>query len=96
MIRVANHRIEVSGPVTIGVATGLLAEGVAAMGAGAENVAEFDLAGVTEIDSSVLAVVFGWMRAAQAGGKSLRLANLPQNVLSLATVYGVTDLLPQH
>jgi phospholipid transport system transporter-binding protein len=47
------------------------------------------------MDSSCLAVVFGWMRAAKAGGKSLRLLNPPQNLLSLAAVYGVADLLPQ-
>jgi ABC-type transporter Mla MlaB component len=35
------------------------------------------------------------MRAAKAGGKSLRLLNPPQNLLSLAAVYGVADLLPQ-
>ncbi len=96
MIRVVDDRVEVSGPVTLAVATGLLAEGVAAMAAHAASVAAFDLAGVTEVDSSGLAVAFGWMRAAQASGKSVRLANLPQNFLSLAAVYGVADLLPQH
>jgi phospholipid transport system transporter-binding protein len=48
------------------------------------------------MDSSCLAVVFGWMRAATAAGKSLRLLNPPQNLLNLAAVYGVADLLPQH
>jgi phospholipid transport system transporter-binding protein len=40
-------------------------------------------------------VVFGWMRAAKAAGKSLRLVNPPPNLLSLAAVYDVADLLPQ-
>ena len=48
------------------------------------------------MDSSGLAVVFGWTRAAMAAGKSIRLLNLPQNLVSLAAVYGVADLLPQH
>jgi phospholipid transport system transporter-binding protein len=97
MIRVANNRIEISGPINMADSAGLLAEGMAALSAiGAANVAEFDLAGVTDIDSSALAVVFGWMRVAQASGKSIQLVNPPQNFLSLATVYGVTDLLPQH
>lgn len=96
MIRAVDDRVEVSGPVTIAGAAGLLAEGITAMTAHAANVAEFDLAGVTEVDSSGLAVVFGWMRAAQASDKSVRLINLPQNFLSLAAVYGVADLLPQH
>ena len=71
----------------------LLAEGEAAI---ASSATSFDLAAVTEMDSSCLAVVFGWMRAAKAAGKSLRLLNPPQNLLSLAEVYGVADLLPQH
>lgn len=74
-------------------AAALLADGVAAIAASAST---FDLAAVTEMDSSCLAVVFGWMRAAKAGGKTLRLLNPPQNLLSLAAVYDVADLLPQH
>ncbi len=92
MIRITGDRVEVSGPMTMSGAAALLAEGEAAI---ASNAAAFDLAAVTEMDSSCLAVVFGWMRAAKAGGKTLRLLNPPQNLLSLAAVYGVADLLPQ-
>jgi phospholipid transport system transporter-binding protein len=49
---------------------------------------------VTELDSSCHAVVFGWMRAANAAGLPLRLVNPPQNLLSLAAVYDVAELLP--
>ena len=93
MIRVAGDRIEVSGPMTMPGAAAMLAEGEEAI---VSNAPTFDLAAVTEMDSSCLAVVFGWMRAATAAGKSLRLLNPPQNMLSLAAVYGVADLLPQH
>ena len=79
--------------MTLSGATALLAEGEAAIAA---NASAFDLAAVTEMDSSCLAVVFGWTRAANAAGKTLRLLNLPQSLLSLAAVYGVADLLPQH
>ncbi|OHC72875.1 MAG: hypothetical protein A3H93_11180 [Rhodocyclales bacterium RIFCSPLOWO2_02_FULL_63_24] len=79
--------------MTMSGAAALLAEGEAAIAA---NASEFDLAAVTEMDSSCLAVVFGWMRAANARGKSLRLLNPPRNLLSLAAVYGVADLLPQR
>jgi len=97
MISVANNRVEVSGSATMADSARLLAEGTAALGSvETDKLVEFDLAGVTNIDSSALAVVFGWMRAAQAGGKLVSLVNPPQNLLSLATVYGVTDLLPQH
>ena len=93
MIRITGDCAEVSGPMTLSGATALLAEGEAAVAA---NALAFDLAAVTEMDSSCLAVVFGWTRAANAAGKTLCLLNLPQNLLSLAAVYGVADLLPQQ
>lgn len=93
MIRIAGDCVEVSGPMTMLGAAELLAEGEAAIAA---NASAFDLAAVTEMDSSCLAVVFGWMRAAKGRGKSLRLLNLPPNLLSLAAVYDVAELLPQH
>jgi phospholipid transport system transporter-binding protein len=92
MIRVAGGQVEVSGPMTMAGAAAMLAEGEAAIAADASV---FDLAAVTELDSSSLAVIFGWMRAARDGGKVVKLLNLPQNLLSLAEVYGVSDLLPQ-
>jgi phospholipid transport system transporter-binding protein len=92
MIRVTGDLAEVSGPMTMAGAANLLAEGEAAI---ASSASAFDLAAVTEMDSSCLAVVFGWMRAARDAGKPVHIVNLPPNLLSLAAVYGVADLLPQ-
>lgn len=91
MIRAAEDRLEVSGAMTLASATGLLADGSGLM-ARPENV--FDLAHVQEVDSSGLAVVFGWVRAAAQQGKTVRIVNPPATLLSLADLYGVTDLLP--
>lgn len=97
MIRVVDQRIEVSGDVNMANAATLLAEGVAAVtGEGFATTIEIDLGGLKAIDSSLLAVVFGWMRAARDKGRTLQLCNPPTNLLSLATVYGVAELLPQH
>ncbi len=93
MIRVTGDCAEVSGPMTMSGASALLSEGEAAI---AGNATAFDLAAVTDMDSSCLSVGFGWVRAAKSGGKSLRLLNPPPNLLSLAEVYGVADLLPQN
>lgn len=90
-IRRATGCLTVSGDMTLETASVLLADGVAEL-AGADPV--FDLSAVADVDSSGLAVLFGWLRAAQAQGKPLRIANPPQNLISLAEVYGVTDLLP--
>jgi phospholipid transport system transporter-binding protein len=89
--RTTDGRMAVSGDMTLETASALLAEGVAAL---THDEAIFDLAAVAEIDSSGLAVLFGWLRAAGAQGKTLRIANPPHNLLSLAEVYGVGELLP--
>ncbi|GIK25042.1 MAG: NTP-binding protein [Rhodocyclales bacterium] len=91
MIRDAGDRIEVSGPLTLGKAREMLEAGSALIKR-PETV--FDLSQVKEVDSSGLTVVFGWVRAAKSQGKSARISNPPQNLLSLAALYGVTELLP--
>jgi|WetSurMetagenome_2_1015567.scaffolds.fasta_scaffold140037_2 phospholipid transport system transporter-binding protein len=84
-------RLMVSGSMTLETAAKLLTSGLAELGAGEFL---FDLEAVTDADSAGLAVLFGWQRAAQAHGKQLRVANIPASLVSLAEVYGVTDLLP--
>ena len=91
MIAVSGNRCSVSGPMVLGLASALLAEGGSALHE-AETV--FDLAAVTDIDSASLAVVFGWLRLAQSQGKRLRIEHPPAEMLSLAEVYGVAELLP--
>lgn len=91
MIREEGNRALVEGAMNLTSATALLEAGKQALGRSAQV---FDLEKVAEVDSSGLAVVFGWMRAAGAGGKSLQIVNAPQNLLSMADVYGVADLLP--
>ena len=93
MIRALGDRVEVSGPMTMAEASTLLSEGEAAVASGNPI---FDLSAVTEMDSSCLAVIFGWVRAARDSNKTVQLLNPPRNLLSLAEVYGVVDLLPQH
>jgi phospholipid transport system transporter-binding protein len=90
-IQRADDHITVSGDMTLETASSLLVSGVTALEGGD---AVFDLAAVTDVDSSGLAVLFGWQRVAQAQGKTLRIENPPHNLISLAEVYGVTEILP--
>lgn len=92
MIRDAGDRLEVTGPLTLGLAKQMLETGCGHLDAKAD--VTFDLAKVQEVDSSGLTVIFGWVRAAQRLGKPVRISNPPQNLLSLARLYGVTELLP--
>lgn len=53
-----------------------------------------DLSGVSAADSSALALLFDWMRVARASGHKVRQTGMPAGMLSLATLYGVDELLP--
>jgi len=56
--------------------------------------ASFDLSAVRTCDSSALVVLLAWQRAALAAKRSFELSGVPADMLSLATVYGVKDVLP--
>ncbi|MBI5920973.1 MAG: STAS domain-containing protein [Betaproteobacteria bacterium] len=86
-----NHCIEVVGPMTVEHAKSLAREGIAAL---RRTDTVFDLSPVTRVDSSALAVIFSWMRVAQASGRSVHVINAPKNLVNLAKVYEVVTLLP--
>jgi phospholipid transport system transporter-binding protein len=52
-----------------------------------------DFSQLTNVDSSAVALLLEWRRQAQARGKTLTFVNLPANLLSLARLYGVADLI---
>jgi len=54
---------------------------------------EVDLAGVSESDSSGLALVIEWLRLARLAGKKIHFANLPEQMMALARISEVDDLL---
>ena len=49
---------------------------------------------VNEANSPALAVMIGWLRAAESMRSTVKFANIPPGVRSLAELYGVTELLP--
>jgi phospholipid transport system transporter-binding protein len=52
-----------------------------------------DFANVTAVDSSAVALLLEWRRMAVARGKTLLFENLPPNLLALARLYGVAELI---
>jgi phospholipid transport system transporter-binding protein len=76
--------------LTLANARAALADGLAAIAAGQR---EFDLSRVAAVDSSAVAVVLAWKRAASAAGSELVIANAPESLHSLAQLYGVAGLL---
>ena len=90
-MRREDNRIVVSGPVTLTNVARELEDGYAQIREGADAV---DLAGVTELDSSLLAMLLAWLREARRLGRGLEIANLPQGLATIARLYGVVELLP--
>ena len=91
MIQREGDRVLVTGPVTLANVAQTLEEGYAAIRAG---VGVVDLAGVTELDSSLLAMLLAWLREAAGAGRTLQLDNLPGGLTTIAQLYGVDELLP--
>jgi phospholipid transport system transporter-binding protein len=58
-----------------------------------EGDAVIDFAGVTEADSAALALIFKWQRDAEKTGHKIHCLNIPANVITLAKLYGVDDLI---
>ncbi|OGA25378.1 MAG: hypothetical protein A3H34_05245 [Betaproteobacteria bacterium RIFCSPLOWO2_02_FULL_67_19] len=90
-MRREDNRIVVSGPVTLANVARELEDGYAQIRDGADAV---DLAGITELDSSLLAMLLAWLREARRLGRGLEIANLPQGLATIARLYGVVELLP--
>ena len=83
-----NYRIQ--GRITIANANALLAEGLKLF---ARDGLVVDLSQLEEVDSSAISLVLEWLREAQRNQRKLRFTGLPDNLKSLATLYGVLDLI---
>ena len=91
MIRRDGRRMVVGGPVTLANVAAVLEEGRRQIG---EGVRVVDLSEVTELDSSLLAVLLAWLRDAKAKEHELAFARLPEGLQTIARLYGVDALLP--
>jgi phospholipid transport system transporter-binding protein len=92
MIRREGRRMLLSGPVTLSNVAGVLEEGRQHL---EEGVRQVDLAGVTEMDSALLALLLAWLRDAKAHRRELAFLNLPESLQTIARLYGVDQLLPE-
>jgi phospholipid transport system transporter-binding protein len=57
---------------------------------------EIDLKQVPDVDSSALSLMFEWLRQARENKVKLSYCNLPDSLVSLAELYGVLEMIPQH
>tara|TARA_B100000768_G_C11229309_1_gene354333 strand:+ start:930 stop:1211 length:282 start_codon:yes stop_codon:yes gene_type:complete len=52
-----------------------------------------DLKQVGEVDTSLIGLIFEWKKQAKKYKKSVKIKNIPTNLLSLAKLYGVEDFI---
>jgi phospholipid transport system transporter-binding protein len=86
-------RLVVRGRLTIETVPVLFQSGLQHL---AEEDLLVDMAQVEAVDSAAVSMLLGWSRAAQRSQRTLRVTGLPADLLSLATLYGVADMLPQQ
>jgi phospholipid transport system transporter-binding protein len=56
---------------------------------------EIDLAAVSDVDTATISLLFEWIRQAHSRKCKVVYTNLPENLESLATLYGVLELIPR-
>ena len=78
--------------LTMADADTVLSQGLSAIAGGD---AEIGLGSLQHFDSSAVAALLAWQRAAHDAGKTLHVAHLPPELASLARLYGVDQLLPR-
>jgi phospholipid transport system transporter-binding protein len=91
MIERKGDQLHVSGRLTMDTVAALYGTGLQPDGDGA---LEIDFAKVEAVDSAAVSLMLCWLRRAQEKHVSLRFSNLPDNLLSLARLYDVAELLP--
>jgi phospholipid transport system transporter-binding protein len=84
-------RFQVSGRLTIDVVTALFDSGLPPDGKSALVV---DLGKVEAVDSAAVSLLLSWLRRAQRDHVSLCFSSVPDNLMSLARMYGVAELIP--
>jgi phospholipid transport system transporter-binding protein len=78
------------GALTLGTVSGLAGAVQDHLRQGARVV---DFRGVSEVDSSAVALALEWLRQAEESNTGLQFANLPVAMQNLAKLYGVSELL---
>jgi phospholipid transport system transporter-binding protein len=90
MISCEAGRCRLRGPLTIQNAAAVLEEGNRLF---AGDRVTLDLAAVTEVDSAAVSLLLEWRRAAGRRNQRIEFINLPDNLRSLAKLYGVIEML---
>jgi len=93
IIRVSDQQLQVSGVITFDNALDLRLQGERLISKAAEY-CEIDFSQVTRAGSAALTLLFSWLRHSANQQKALVFANLPDDLLGVAQVSGVDQILP--
>lgn len=91
MITRDGDRLVLSGRLTMDTVPTLYADGMKYLAAEDLMV---DFSAVEAVDSAAISMLLCWIRAVQAQNRSLRVTGLSADLLSLANLYGVAEMLP--
>lgn len=91
MITRDGDNLRLSGPLTLKTVKALFDEGLQAAGKPRLVV---DLSQVEAVDSAAVSLMLVWLREAQRSNVSLCFSHIPDNLMSLAKMYGVAEMLP--
>jgi len=90
--RGADDRLVVEGELDFTTVVALLGDAQPLFDAGSE--VRIDLQGITRSDSAGLALLIEWMRTAQRLGKAIKFLNIPPQMLDIARVSSLDQVLP--
>lgn len=94
MITPTVDRFQVTGNVTIATVSALFSAGLKTNENGkASGEMVVDFAKLEKVDSSAVSLMLAWLREAQRNQVNLRFIHVPDNLMSLAKLYGVAELL---
>lgn len=85
-------RLILAGELSFATVTRLFGDARPLLG-GADDI-RVDLQGITRADSAGLALLVEWMRVARELGKPIQFLNIPQQMLAIARVSSLDQVLP--
>lgn len=91
----AAGRCAAQGELTFATARLARQQGLAVLRGADAGPLEIDCSAVSLADSAGLAVLLDWLGAAKAAGRKLRYTHLPEDVVALARISEVDELLAQ-
>lgn len=93
MIAREGDRLVLSGRLTMSTVPAVYADGMKHLAADDLLV---DFSAVEAVDSAAISMLLCWIRAVQGQNRTLRVTGLSGDLLSLANLYGVADMLPRQ